>query len=129
MAPKRCSGDVINVDLSDSNDEPSPKKARVGMSDAYGEVFSPPRIVPYVSRHGLPASLSVDITWAGGERDLLTAYDRAYTLSQIQLRDIMMLGLSPPCTQHSILQNLNSGKVPAHVLAERKKKYAFQTSK
>jgi len=59
------------------------------------------------------ASLSVDAQAATGAevRDFLESGDRAWGLAQLRALRPLVLGLSPPCTMFSIMQQSNKTKI------------------
>ena len=85
------------------------------LPDAYIEMFSPPRVVPVVREHGRKADLSVDMSRLGCSScrsyDLTRSGDRYAVLEEIRYRMPRVIGLSPPCTMYSKMQNMNDGKV------------------
>lgn len=77
--------------------------------DACMEVYSPPRVSPFVERLGLAGGLSADILTGWNFNNIDT---RIAMVVEVKVRRPQVLILSPPCTWFSTLQNLNWYKIP-----------------
>eukprot|EP00969_Alexandrium_andersonii_P061755 2722660-Alexandrium_andersonii.AAC.1 len=73
------------------------------------EIFSPPRIAPEVTKLGLRASVSLDLT---GGWNALNLEDQKRAFEEIVRRRPAVVMLSPPWTWFSQLQNTNWGRMP-----------------
>lgn len=77
--------------------------------DDFMEVYSQPRVTTYVIAMGLRASIAAD-KLTGWDFEL--ADHRLGIMMEVKSRRPKVLGLSPPCTWFSGLQNLNWAKMP-----------------
>ena len=81
-----------------------PRHLSGALQDDFMEIYSGPRVAPYVEGCGLRADISAD--WHTGW-DFETHHARLDIITQVKARRPKVLGLSPPCTWFSGLQNLN----------------------
>jgi hypothetical protein len=73
--------------------------------DNFAEVFSPPRLVPLMTKcDGARAWLSIDILLGW---DLTNLQVQQLVLGTMRTRNVHGLMLSPPCTPYSCIQNMN----------------------
>ena len=77
--------------------------------DDFWELFSPPRVCPFIEKLGFRAPISVDLKTGWDLLDASHQYRFALDLASQQPRTLMV---SPPCTMFSILMPSNWWRMP-----------------
>ena len=102
--------------------EPQEKRSRLGAvyNDSCYDVcegFSPPRMTVLAEKNGLRPGWSLDVTCkdviSGRQWDLTQKREQQKFLEMRKRDRPQLLGMSPPCTLFSILQNLRKTQIPA----------------
>ena len=81
------------------------------------EVFSPPRVAPWLAALGVDRTLSIDILHGW---DLTSPLTRRLLIEYFTRHKPSVAMLSPPCTTFSSLQRLSVGKIKDHTLQAAK---------
>jgi hypothetical protein len=86
------------------------------MNVDFAEIFSPPRIVPYIVQRGGRASMSFDLMTGC---DLEQNAEVAKVFGYLRLHRPRCVMLSPPCTVFSTMQNMNWGRMSDEAKEEK----------